>query len=302
MTTLQVRVGVVSWNTASLLDGCLTSLPGALEGVRYDVVVVDNASTDDSAAVARRHPGVTVVENDVNRGYARAMNQALGGTDARVLIALNPDTVPPPGSLATLVDRLAEDDRIGLVGPRLVGIDGRAQPSAYRFPAPGLSLLAMLPSGIQRGRIGRRYWLEAGADYTQRADVPWMIGAVHVIRREALAGRPPYDERWFMYAEDVELCWWLSRRGWRRRLEGDVTVTHVGNAAGAQAWGSGRTRVHLEAAADWMERDRGRLYTAAWRGTTALSVAVVGRFRRSARDDARWLLRRRSASPGSAVI
>src|SRR5579875_2255421 len=123
MTT--VRVGIVSWNTSELLDHCLRALADALDGLHADVVVVDNASADDSVAVARRHPGVTVVANEANVGYARGMNQALlhGGsaasTPADVLIALNPDTVPAPGSLRLLVERLEADPGLGLVVPPL---------------------------------------------------------------------------------------------------------------------------------------------------------------------------------------
>src|SRR3954447_47854 len=98
-----VRVGIVSWNTGECLGQCLDALPAALEGVDAEIVVVDNASSDDSADVAAARPWVRVVRNDVNLGYAKAMNQALGGTEAEFLLAVNPDTVCPPGSLSALV-------------------------------------------------------------------------------------------------------------------------------------------------------------------------------------------------------
>lgn len=273
-----VRVGVVSWNTAVELDRCLAALPAALAGLDAEVVVVDNASGDGSAEVAERHRGVRVVRNPTNLGYARAMNAALAGSRAPVLAAVNPDTVMAPGALTTLVARLLAHPDVGLVAPRLVQLDGGTQHSAYRFPSPVVSLATALPARAQRGRLGRRLGLEPAGPPTAPIDVDWAIGAVHVIRAAALAQRPPYDERWFMYAEDIELCWWLDRRGWRRRYEADVVVAHEGNVAGAKAWGARRTERWLATTYDWYARDRGRPAARRWAvANTAACVAVAAR-------------------------
>lgn len=251
MTTRpRVRVGIVSFNTADLLDRCLAALPAALEGLDAQVVVVDNASADDSAARAARHD-VELVVNDDNVGYARAMNQALAG-DADVLIACNPDTEPPPGSLRSLVDALLADPARGLVVPRLLEPDGSLQHSVYRFPTAATSLaLALLPARALRGSVGEHLWLEGTADHLAATEIDWAIGAVHVIRAEALAGRPPYDERWFMYVEDLDLCWRLHQSGWRVWLDAPVAIPHVGNAAGRATWGAARTRRWQWATYDW---------------------------------------------------
>jgi N-acetylglucosaminyl-diphospho-decaprenol L-rhamnosyltransferase len=276
-----VRVGIVSWNTASLLDRCLSALPAALDGADASVVVVDNASTDCSADVAAAHAGVTVVRNDTNRGYGRAMNQALAPADAAVLIALNPDTEPPPGSLATLVARLWADPGIGLVAPQLVDAAGRPQYTARRFPSLEVAAAScLLPVRAQAGAWGRELFLEAAPQPSEAVDVDWAIGAVHVIRASALRGRLPYDERWFMYVEDIELCWWMAQRGWRRRFEAGVRIPHVGNASGAQAWGDDYDRRCFDAIYDWYQRDVGAgkaRALAALNALTAASRAAVGR-------------------------
>ncbi len=269
-----VRVGIVSWNTAALLDRCLATLPAALEGTTADVVVVDNASSDGSAEVAAAHTGVTVVANRVNVGYGRAMNQALAGSEAAVLIALNPDTEPPPGSLAALVTRLLADPGVGLVAPQLVDPAGAAQYTARRFPSLRVAAAScFLPVRWHGGPLGQRLLLEAARQPSEPTDVDWAIGAVHVIRASALRGRTPYDERWFMYVEDIELCWWLAGRGWRRRLEADITVPHVGNAAGAQAWGDGYDRRCFDAIYDWYQRDVGAWPVRAVATLNALNAA-----------------------------
>jgi N-acetylglucosaminyl-diphospho-decaprenol L-rhamnosyltransferase len=275
----QVRVGIVSWNTAELLGRCLAALPAALAGLDAEVVVIDNDSADGSADVAAdvaaRSPTVRLVRNRTNVGYAKAMNQALAGTDATVLIALNPDTEPPRGSLAVLVDRLLSQPDVGLVAPRLVGPDGRLQHSVYRFPSPAVTAaVCLVPTRWQRGRIGQHFWLEGSAPHDRPADVDWPIGAVHVIRSAALGSRQPYDERWFMYVEDIELCWWLARNGWRRRLEADVAITHVGNASGAQAWGESRSARYYAATYDWYARDRGAGAARRWAVSNTLGLSL----------------------------
>ena len=268
-----MRVGIVSWNTARLLERCLAALPAALEGIDAEVVVVDNASADGSAETAAANAHARVVRNTTNVGYARAMNQALAGSGAEVLIALNPDTDPPPRSLATLVRRLLADRGVGLVAPRLVGADGAPQWTARRFPSLAVGAATFLPPRLQRSRVGRRLLLEAADQPAGPTDVDWAIGAVHVIRAAALDGRRPYDERWFMYVEDIELCWWLAQRGWRRRLEGDVSIVHVGNAAGALAWGDEYMGRCYDAIYDWYERDRGPIGARAWAALNAARVA-----------------------------
>jgi GT2 family glycosyltransferase len=272
MPTPDVRIGIVSWNTAELLDACLRALPAALGDLTAGVVVVDNASQDDSVAVAERH-GVVVIANEVNEGYGRAMNQALAGSQAPVLIALNPDTVPPPGSLARLVAALHAAPTVGLVAPRLVHADGRPQHSAYRFPSvPLAAVVCFAPPSLQRRALGARWRLEAATAPDPSGPVDWVIGAVHVIRRAALDGAPPYSERWFMYAEDVELCWRLARTGWTTEIVADVAVPHVGNASGAQAWGADRDRRWWGATYDLYAQVRG---TAAMRRWAAVNSAGV---------------------------
>jgi len=274
VTTPDVRVGIVTWNTAELLDACLAALPAALEGLTTEVVVVDNASRDGCAEVAARHPGVRVIRNTENVGYARAMNQGLAESTAPVLLALNPDTVPPPGSLATLVTRLHEHPEAGVVVPRLVGVDRELQHSCYRFPSIAVALVVgLVPPRAQRSWIGRRWWLEGAAPHDERGPVDWAIGAVHVIRASALADQPPYSDRWFMYVEDLELCWRLRQQGLATRLEGDVAVVHVGNASGAQRWGGARARRYWLATYDFVTVARGPRYARALAAVNAVVVA-----------------------------
>ena len=299
--TVDVRIGIVSWNTADHLARCLDALPAALDGMTAEVVVVDNASTDGSADVAEAHP-VRVVRNETNVGYARAANQALAGSDAPVLIALNPDTVPPPGSLRALVERLRTTGA-GLVVPVLRNPDGTRQHSVHRFPSRRLAVVVALPGRLHRGYLGRRFWLESADDDWRSGPVDWAIGAVHVVDATALApGEQPYTERWFMYVEDLELCHRLARRGRITWLDTGVEIVHVGNAAGAQAWGDTRDRrwwwatydfVHLTAGASVLRQLAAlHLLSAVGHLVGAVTASIPRRpTRRRHRDRARALAR-----------
>lgn len=252
-----VRVGIVSWNTAELLDRCLAALPAALDGADAEIVVVDNASGDDSVVRARAHPGVRVEVNDQNLGYARAMNRALRSTGARTLVALNPDTVPPPGSLRRLVET-SRASGAGVVLPLLRNPDGSLQHSVHRFPSRAVAAVLVLPARFHRGRLGRRYWLEGAAPVDRGGPVDWGIGAVHVIDASAVDDPDHvYTERWFMYVEDLELCHRLARRGRGTWLDASVEVEHVGNAAGAQRWGAERERRWWWATYDFVHETTG---------------------------------------------
>ena len=278
----EVRVGIVSWNTAGHLRACLEALPAALGGLDAEIVVVENASRDDSLAVAERFaaahgPGATVVRNIENRGYARAMNQALAGAKSEVLIALNPDTVPPPGSLRALVEFLRDHPDVGLVAPRLLFPDGSLQRSVHRMPSLRLAaVMGFVPLSWRPGRIGEKWWLEGSSDhlYEGVVDVDWVIGAVHVIRTAALDDHPPYSERWFMYVEDLDLCARMRAAGHRVVLDGAVTVTHVGSAAGDLAWGEHRDSRWLDAMYDWYSRERSPLAARAWAAINLLATVT----------------------------
>jgi len=286
------RVAIVSWQTAALLERCLAALPAALGGVAAEVVVVDNASTDGSAQVARRH-GATVIQNERNVGYARAMNQALAGAPEPFLIALNPDTEPQPGSLEFLVERLRRAPRVGLVAPRLLNPDGTIQDSVHRFPSVSVALvMGLVPPMLRRGIIGRRYWLHGYADLGRRQHIDWAIGAAHVVRRAALADPDhAYPERQFMYGEDLALCWNLHREGWLVELEPRAQVVHVGGAAARQAFGDTIDERRVAADYDWYVWARGALRARLWAAANVLGYGtklIVARLALPA-DDPRTL-------------
>jgi N-acetylglucosaminyl-diphospho-decaprenol L-rhamnosyltransferase len=217
---------VVNYNAAEHLATCVKSLRA--NGVA-DVVVIDNGSTDDSQATARSE-GVRWIRASGNLGYGRAANLGASteeGRTATYLLVCNPDTELGDGAVPSLLACLAAEPDLGIVGPCLFNPDGSVYPSARTFPdlldAMGHGLLGMVAS---TNRFTRRYRM-LDWDHHDRARVDWISGACFVARRTAWDAVGGFDPAYFMYLEDVDLCWRLGRSGWGVGYEPAAQVTHV---------------------------------------------------------------------------
>jgi GT2 family glycosyltransferase len=209
-----VAVSIVNTNNRELLLACL----GSLEGTNTEIVVLDNASEDGSAAAVReRFPDVRVIAQEFRAGFAANHNTVIRATDSRYVYVLNEDTTSPDWGFSRLVAFLDANRQVAALGPRLVYPDGAHQPSAWRFPSPAVSLLG-LPT---LGRVG----VQQSTGERPRA-VDWLMGAALMLRREALADVGLFDEGFFLYSEETDLCLRLRRNGWRVCYLPDVTVVH----------------------------------------------------------------------------
>lgn len=278
--TPPVLVAVVSWNTRDLLDACLTALRADADAGRAAVWVVDNGSADGSATmVAERHPWARLVVSTENLGFGRAVNLVAREAPAgwSWIAPANADVAPQHGALEALLAAGAADPRAGILAPRLVLPDGAPQHSVLPFPT--LATAAALNLGLPRvvPGLGDRLCLEGDWDARRARRVPWAIGAFWLVRREAWLASAGFDERQFMYAEDLDLGWRAARAGWHTRYVPAAAVRHESAAATTQAWGEARLeRMQVETYA-WIRRRRGR---AAWLAYGAANVAGAG---------ARWL-------------
>lgn len=222
---------VVNHNAGALLTECVRSL---LEDGAHGVVVVDNASIDGSvAALEAADLGVAVVHAGANPGYAAGANLGIARTETEVVAVLNPDTRVRPGAGAALTARFGEPD-VAAAGPRLLNPDGTTYPSARTIPsaadAAGHGLLGLVWPG---NPFTRRY-RQLDFDRSVPRDVDWVSGAAVWLRRAALDEVDGWDERYFMYVEDVDLCWRLRRAGWRVVYEPAGEVEHVQGTATAR--------------------------------------------------------------------
>ena len=221
---------IVSFNARAALERCLESLHAAPPKASHEILVVDNRSTDSSVESARKWPGVRVMENDVNAGFARANNTGIRASTGAALLLLNSDTIVPPGAIDRLLRELDAPD-VAVVGPRLVDDNGRAELSFGRMIGPW--------NEWRQKRLGRSDRVES---LTRRRQYPdWVSGACLLVRRSDADAVGLLDERYFMYTEDVDFCAAIRARGRRVLFTPDVQVVHRRGRSAATAPGGTRS-------------------------------------------------------------
>lgn len=224
---------IVNFNAGLLLEACVRSLTVHADGPhgQPDVLVVDNASTDDSLdRLGATFPDVPVIRSRRNLGYARAANLGIAATRAPIVLVCNPDVEFDDGAAEAVLHRFS-DPSVGAAGPLVRELDGSIYPSARREPgivdAVGHGFLGLVRPD---NRFTRRY-RELDVDPHAPRDVDWVSGAAIWLRREALDAIGGWDEDFFMYAEDVDLCRRLRGDGWCVVFEPSGEVVHVQGAS-----------------------------------------------------------------------
>jgi GT2 family glycosyltransferase len=234
----EVSVCIVNWNCRDMLRECLRSLDPARQQTRLEIIVVDNASPDGAAdMVAAAFPGVTLVRNGDNAGFARANNQAAALARGEYLFFLNNDTLVPPGAVRRLVDFARSRPDAGLIGPRLRDGAGEFQTSFRQLPTVDVLLhrLSLLRwTGLFR-RAYRRYRGRDG-DFETTRTVEALMGAALLVRREVFDRFGPWDESFTFGGEDVELCQRVGRHH-PVVYHPAVEITHYGRTSSRQQIG-----------------------------------------------------------------
>jgi N-acetylglucosaminyl-diphospho-decaprenol L-rhamnosyltransferase len=236
----RLAIVIVSFNARDELAAALASLGDAPPRVAHQVVVVDNGSTDGAPdLVHARFPDVTVIAAGGNLGFARANNIGIRATHGEYVLLLNPDTVVPAGAIDGLVERIDADASIAAVGPRLVDAEGRAELSFGAMYSPWTEARRKLALALDtRGAAPVRRWIERATRVPRTPD--WLTGACLLVRRAAGEAAGWLDERYFMYAEDVDFCAALRARGGRIVFAPDVEVVHLRGRSGGSRPGPTR--------------------------------------------------------------
>lgn len=272
-TAPRVAVVVVSYEVRETLLAGLREL-GRDAGLPAETVVVDNASRDGSAdAVRAAFPRARVLANAENVGFARASNQGAEATSAPLLLFLNPDARLDPGALAALAALAEERPRVGIVGPRTRGADGRIQVST----GPDLSLAAewrqrRLVRGVLRAEP--RWLAEAEARHSREHEPGWVSGACLLARREAFLAVGGFDERYFLYEEDADLCRRVRAEGWRVLFTPAAQARHALGESMARAPGRARLEYHRSHLL-YYAKHNGLLQRAALRALLATRAVVA---------------------------
>ena len=204
---------IVTFNAMEEIDACLESLVGHTEPFPTTITVVDNASHDGTAAhIRQRWPSVQVIDAGGNLGFAKGNNIGMRATQSDYVLLMNPDTVAPPGAIQTLVRGLASHPEAAIAGARLLSPTGFPEMSWGAVITPWNETKQMLFSRLYLRKI-RRVVKKMDRLSRQAREVEWVSGACMVVRRADLEAVGGFDERYFMYNEDVDLCIAMRQRG-----------------------------------------------------------------------------------------
>ncbi|NKQ35592.1 MAG: glycosyltransferase family 2 protein [Chloroflexi bacterium] len=224
--TMKLSIIIVSWNTKGLLADCLASVYKHPPVYDFEVWVVDNASDDGSAQMVERDfPQVQLIRNRKNLGFARANNMAMQVSDGRYILLLNPDTVVKPGALSALVQFMDDNPQAGGAGSLLLNPDETLQPSCHPLPTLSRELWRLFhldklhPYGVY-------HMADWDTAVPHQADI--IQGASFILRREALVEVGLLDDSYFMYSEEVDLCYRLKKAGWPLYWVPQSRVIHYG--------------------------------------------------------------------------
>jgi hypothetical protein len=285
-----VSVVVVSYNAREHLATCLD----AVTGRGHEVIVVDNGSSDGSAELVReRFPAVLLLEEE-NRGYGAGMNAGFARASGEWVLILNSDAWPLGDGIERLRAVAERDPGIGIAGPRLLYPDGslqrsvRGYPTLWRLATEYLFLRKLAP---RTRALNALYG--AGFDHASEREAEYLMGAVLLARKAALDEVGGFDEAFFMFSEEVDLCYRVRQAGWRIVFTPEAEFVHVGGASTSLEWGR-MFREQLRGHLRFLAKHRGPADAERARRLLALSLRLRGLVFRGARgrtyrDAARWL-------------
>lgn len=272
---MDLSIVIVNWNGLGVLRDCLGSIYGMDHAVEFEVIVVDNDSSDDSVAMVRREfPQAELVCNSRNLGFAAGNNRGFSVAAGRYVLLLNSDTLLLPGALDESVRYLESHPDVGVLGSRVEFPDRSFQTSCYRFSDPSVLFMArVLPLasvGNERLNYGR-YWAR---QFKKPTDVDCVAGCFMIVRRQIIESLGGLDEDFFMYGEDEEWCARIKRGGWRVVYFPGASIIHIHRFSSRQARRALRV---IECMSPMLVLHKRRGAGAAWLGNLVMLVSMLMR-------------------------
>lgn len=222
-----LSVVLVSYNTAKMTIEALDSLFTSKTTFELEVIIIDNASSDNSVDLIKKHyPDLALIENKENVGFGRANNQALDVMTGDYLLLLNTDAFVKADTLQKTVDFMVNNPDCGLLGVRLVGRDGALQPSCRFFPTP-FNLFANR-MGLSRVFNNIQLVDDPKTNHNATQECDWVPGCYYLLRRKTIDEVGLFDPRYFMYSEEVDHCFAIKKAGWKVIYYSEVDVVHIG--------------------------------------------------------------------------
>lgn len=243
---MDLSIVIVSFNTKEDTRRCLESVLGSVEGLNYEIVVVDNGSSDDSRSLlgkyATRYKNIYLVKNSENKGFPEANNIGVHKSRGKYVLFLNSDTIVKKDAIKGIIKWMEGNRKVGIASCGLVNRDGSLQGTGGYFPTllrvfswmiiQDLPLVDKLikpfhPMKEKAGKRGEQF-------YQKEREVDWVTGAFMMVRREVIEGGVRWDKEYFMYTEDVDYCYQAKKRGWKVRYVPKWRVVHLGGISGTK--------------------------------------------------------------------
>lgn len=233
---MDVSIIIVNWNTRDILRDCLKSVYEQTKSVSFEVIVVDNASTDGSVEMVKNDfPQVSLVENSENKGFAAANNQGMAIAKGRYVLLLNSDTVVLDNAIAKTVLFADDYPEAAVVGCRVLNPDKTLQPTCFMFPSllnmilSSTYLYKLFPRSQFFGRERMSWW-----DRGDIREVDVVTGCYMLVQKKAIDQIGMMDETFFMYAEEMDWCWRFKSAGWKVMYTPDAQIIHLGGQSSQQ--------------------------------------------------------------------
>jgi hypothetical protein len=285
VTTPDLSIVLVNWNSLPLTSAALASIERETRGVDYEVFVVDNGTTRDDSVreLPRRFSWIRFIANSDNRGFSVANNQGIRESRGRYVLVLNNDTVQVENALGKCVQYMDAHPDIGVVGilHRNADAECTVQPSFFAYPRPWREVL-----GLLNLRAGPPAPPVSGIP--PEADVNWLCGSFLFIRRECLEQVSAFDERFFIYDEDIDWCLRAWRAGWRVRFWPGASMIHIG--AAARPFMRDKTFIHFRSHLSYIKKNHSTFAAVAYYIAMVLRLTLT-----TGRQTLRWLLGRSAA-------
>lgn len=224
---IQLSVIIVNYNNAKLLEACLSSLLASKPLCKMEVIVVDNHSADGSVQMLAKFPEIRLTAENENLGFGRAANRGYTLSRGPYCLILNPDVIILPGSIQTLWAYMESSKDVGIAFPKLLNPDGSLQYSCRTFHTLWTILMRRTPLGkiFPKSKILKDH-LMMDWDHETIREVDWALGGCMMVRRDAMFGPRLFDERFFLYFEDVDLCYRMKKTSWKVVYNPGAVMVH----------------------------------------------------------------------------
>lgn len=235
MSNPDLSIIIVSWNVKEYLKKCLASIFANQADLKLQVIVIDNASADRSAEMIKANfPSVEIMANEKNLGFAKANNQGIAQARAKYILALNPDTEIIGDCLSKMLELIKNNNQIGIAGCQHLNPDYTLQPSVRRFPTLKaiIIILLKLPKFFESKTLN--HYLAKDFNYQKSQPANQVAGSFFLMRQEMLAQIGLFDERFFIWFEEVDLCQRAKNAGWQVWYSAQASIIHCGGQSFAQ--------------------------------------------------------------------